>query len=154
MITSSSVAPLDAHPQCLELNRLLRSELAAVAAYEHALAADLDPDDATDLRACAAAHRHRCQALCEHIHQLGGLAATCPDTWGPVTTTAIDDVISWDLPALLHVFARGEAHLCGEYEAMIAASDPARAVWLRSILTEQRRTSERLRLHPRYTAAA
>lgn len=154
MITSSSVAPLDAHPQCIELNRLLRSELAAVAAYQHALDADLDPDDATDLRACATAHRQRCQDLRECIQQLGGLAATCPDTWGPVTTSAIDDLICGDLPGLLNLFARGEAHLCGEYDAMIAASDPAGAARLRSVLVEQHRTSARLRLHPRFADAA
>lgn len=152
MITSSSVAPLDAHPQCIELNRLLRSELAAVVAYDHALAAGLDPDDATDLRACATAHRRRCHDLSQHIHELGGLPATCPDTWGLVTTKAIDASVGANLPRLLSLFAHGEARLCGDYEAMVTASDPERAVWLNGVLVDQLRTSERLRLHPRYAA--
>ncbi len=48
----------------------------------------------------------------------------------------------------------GEAQHCREYEATIAVSDPAWAAWLRSALVEQEQTIARLRLHPRFAAAA
>lgn len=95
------------------LNALLRAELAAVRAYEHALRS-LDGrlgDDSKQILGFAAGHQRTVAALQACIRALGGVAAAEAGTWGSFT-------LFRDALSVLHLL-EAEQRSLAEYEAAL-----------------------------------
>lgn len=116
------------------LNALLRAELAAVLAYQHALRS-LDGrlgDGNAQIRGFAAAHQRTVAALQACIHALGGVAAAEAGTWG--SFALLRDAVS--VQQLLEAEQRG----LSEYEAALPSLDgEARELVGLELMPRQRR---------------
>jgi hypothetical protein len=133
------------NPVVAHLNAFLRDETAAVDTYDHAIERLRESITRGQLVECQRSHAVRAEALRRRIQRCGGVPASGPGVWGPISRLLEGGAGLFGAKAAVMALQEGEARVLKSYQLNFMKLDAdTRSFVERELLPPQQVTSQHL----------